>query len=367
MAERLRNITISTTLTCNEACAHCWVSAGPQPSDDLAVAEIRSVLDQAVELGAEHVKFTGGEPLTRGDLPALVAHAHDRGLRVSIETNGLLLGERLLGSLSRRGSSPHFYVSIDGAGAAAHDGFRRRRGALARTVRNLERAREHGYYFSVHTVVRKQIVDQVPEIHSLARSLGCSQHKLILTLQKLGRGKDAAAEAQLTLDEIFALLGRLPPQRFWDYGWDPEPSRDTRLMTTLPPALQPADATFTTCGWSRSFLSVLANGSVALCHGLYDVEEAVAGNVRSDSLEAIWRRSALFAETRRWSGEELSGICGNCKVRDRCRGLCRASAIGTYGDLRAPYPMCQALYDEGHFPETMLVDAGRDSSYALAA
>lgn len=364
---RLRNITISTTLTCNETCAHCWVSAGPEPSDDLSAAEIHSVLDQAAALGAEHVKLTGGEPLVRKDVPGFVDHAHELGLRVSVETNGLLLEERLLGSLSRRGTSPHFYVSIDGAGAGSHDRFRRRRGALARTVRNLERARELGYYFSIHTVVRREIVDEVAEIHDLARRLGASQHKLILTLQNLGRGRGSREEAQLGLREIFALLDRLPSQEFWDYGWDPAPTRDTRLMTTLPPALQPAGAEIETCGWSRSFLSVLADGSVALCHGLYDVEDAIAGNLREESLEDLWQRSALFTETRRWSGAELSGVCGNCKVRERCRGLCRASAIGEYGDLRAPYPMCQALYDEGLFPPAMLVRPELDSGYAVAA
>jgi radical SAM protein with 4Fe4S-binding SPASM domain len=364
---RLQNITISTTLTCNEACAHCWVSAGPQPSDDLSSDEIRLVLEQAAGLGAEHVKLTGGEPLARGDLPALVVHAHELGMRVSIETNGLLLSERMLKSLSRRGTSPHLYVSIDGSSAATHDRFRMRKGALKRTVRNLERARDLGFYFSVHTVVRKQILDEVVEIHDLARRLGATQHKLILTLHNLGRARASRAESQLGLRQIFALLERLPSQEFWDYGWDPEPSRDTRLMTTLPPALQPAGAEVTTCGWSQSFLSVLANGSVALCHGLYDIEEAVAGNVRTDSLENIWQRSALFTSTRRWSGAALSGVCGNCKVRDSCRGLCRASAIGEYKDLKAPYPMCQALYEGGLFPEEMLVDANADSSYAAAA
>jgi radical SAM protein with 4Fe4S-binding SPASM domain len=365
--ERLRNISISTTLTCNETCAHCWVSAGPQPSDDMTVDEIRGVLDQAAGLGAEHVKLTGGEPFARSDLPVLVEHAHDLGLRVSIETNGLLLRERLLDSLSRRGTSPHLYVSLDGAGPDTHDAFRMRRGAFTRTVRNLERAREHGYYFSIHTVVRRQILHEVVAIHELARSLGASQHKLILTLHNLGRARASRGEAQAGLHDLFALLERLPPQEFWDYGWDPDASRDTRLMTTLPPALQPPGAEITTCGWGRSFLSVLANGSVALCHGLYDIEEAVAGDLRTDSLQDIWESSALFTETRRWSGDALSGICGNCKVRDTCRGLCRASAIGEYRDVRAPYPMCQQLYEQGLFPQTMLVDADVDSSYAVAA
>jgi radical SAM protein with 4Fe4S-binding SPASM domain len=364
--ERLRNITISTTLTCNEACAHCWVSAGPQPSDDMTSDEISSVLDQAAALGAEHVKFTGGEPLVRGDLPDLVAHAHQLGLRVSVETNGLLLRERLLRSMHRRGGSPHFYVSLDGARPETHDGFRMRRGAFDQTIRNLQTAREHGFFFSIHTVVRAQVFDEVEEIHDLAKNLGASQHKLILTLHNLGRGSGTRPAAQLGIRDILELLERLPTQEFWDYGWDPEPSRETRLMTTLPPAFQPEDAEITTCGWSRSFLAILANGAVALCHGLYDVDQAIAGNVKSESLEDIWHRSALFAETREWTGASLSGVCGNCKVRDRCRGLCRASAIGEYNDLRAPYPLCQTLYDAGLFPEEMLIDPQVDSSYIAA-
>lgn len=363
----LRNITLSTTLTCNEACQHCWVSAGPAPSNDMTADDIRSVLRQAADLGAEHVKLTGGEPLARPDLPALVAFAHELGMRVSVETNGLLLRDRLLRSLSRRGSSPHFYVSLDGAGPGSHDAFRMRRGAFERTVANLRRARDHDYFFSVHTVVRRQIVDELRELHDLVRSLGASQHKLILSVHSLGRGRDVRDESQLRVTDVLRVLDQLPEQRFWDYGWNPAPTRETRLMTTLPPAFQPPDSEITTCGWSQSFLSVLADGSVALCHGLYDVDQAIAGNVLTDSLADIWERSTLFQTTRRWSGGDLRGVCGNCKVRDRCRGLCRASAIGEYRDLRAPYPMCQAFYDSNLFPHEMLEHPDVDCSYPVPA
>lgn len=360
---RLQNITISTTLTCNETCEHCWVSAGPNRSDDISGTEICSVLEQASALGAEHVKFTGGEPLSRGDLPDLVSCAHGLGLRVSIETNGLLLEEGLLGAIDRRGASPHFYVSVDGANARTHDRFRMKPGAFERTIGNLRRAREHDFFFSIHTVVRRQMIDEVPAIHELAADLGASQHKLILSLHSLGRGKRVRDGAELAAREVFALLEQLPRQEFWDYGWDPAADRETKLMTTLPPAFQPAGAKATTCGWSRSFLSVLANGSVALCHGLYDVEEAVAGNIRESSLADIWESSDLFSLTRAWSGADLSGVCGNCRLRDECRGLCRANAIGHYDDLKAPYPLCQTLYEAGLFPDEMLVDADADNRY----
>jgi radical SAM protein with 4Fe4S-binding SPASM domain len=360
---QLRNITISTTLTCNESCSHCWVSAGPRRSDDMTTAEIRRVLGEATELGAEHVKFTGGEPLSRSDLPELVEHAHALGFRVSIETNGLLLRQGLLASLSRKGASPHLYVSLDGAEADTHDRFRGKPGAFETTVANLREARKQGYYFSVHTMVRRQMIGELPALHDLVRELGASQHKLILTMQNLGRGRHIRAEAEASLEEMFTAIDSLPPQEFWDYGWDPAPSRETQLMTTLPPAFQPVGTPLVTCGWSQSFLAILADGSVALCHGLYDIDEGIAGNVRSDSLAEIWESSTLFRTTRSWSGDDLSGICGNCVVRHECRGLCRASAIGLYRDVAAPYPTCQRLFDAGLFPEHMIEDRTRDSSY----
>ncbi len=232
-------------------------------------------------------------------------------------------------------------------------------------MRNLESARELGYYFSIHTVVRREIVDEVIEIHALARRLGASQHKLILTLQNLGRGRHGRDQAQLGLHEIFTLLERLPRQEFWDYGWDPEPTRDTRLMTTLPPALQPPVPR------SRP-----AAGAVPFSRCLPTARSPSA----TGSTTSRTPSPATCAMTRlRISGDGAIhrdpplvrrgplGVCANCKVRERCRGLCRASAIGEYGDLRAPYPMCQALYDEGLFPSAMLVRPDFDSSYGAAA
>ena len=219
----LRNLSISTTLVCNETCEHCWVSAGPERSDDLTTAEVEDVLRQASDLGAEHVKFTGGEPLSRSDLLDLVAYAHALGLRVSIETNGLLLDRRFLERVSRRGSSPHLYVSLDGATPATHDRFRMRPGAFDRTIANLKLAREAGFYFSVHTVLRRANASEAESLHELARELGATHHKIIVNIHNLGRGAVARRRQELSVTEVLEVLGRLPDQEFWDYGWNPSP------------------------------------------------------------------------------------------------------------------------------------------------
>ncbi len=358
----LNNITISLTRSCNQHCEHCWISAGGYDSSELDDGEIRGVLASAKALGAQHVKFTGGEPFIRPGLGDIILFAAHLGFRVSVETNGTLITPPLLNSLHSASKHLHFYISLDGDNPTTHDKFRGSRGAFETTLNTLRLLRDKGFYFSINTVVTLANVTEVKNVFAIAKGLGATQHKLILTVHNLGRGSRIQGK-RVTSRRLFDLLAELPKQRLWDYQWDPARSRRTTLMTTLPPAFQPDDRYAATCGWSQSFLAVLSNGDVAICHGLYGADEAIAGNIREQPLADIWQRGSLFTESRKWTRSEFKGICSNCAVAETCRGLCRANAFSEYGDLRAPYPLCQTLYEEGVFPTEMLVDPDIDTSY----
>jgi cyclic pyranopterin phosphate synthase len=94
----LRNLRLSVTDRCNLRCQYCmpeeeyvWL-----PREDLLTfEEIRELVDIFSELGVDKVRFTGGEPLLRKDLPTLVAMlATNHRLRdLAITTNGVLLAE----------------------------------------------------------------------------------------------------------------------------------------------------------------------------------------------------------------------------------------------------------------------------------
>jgi len=94
----LRNLRISVTDRCNLRCAYCmpeeeyvWL-----PREEiLQFEEISRLVDVFIELGTDKVRLTGGEPLLRRDLPALIEPlATKPGLRdLAITTNGVLLAE----------------------------------------------------------------------------------------------------------------------------------------------------------------------------------------------------------------------------------------------------------------------------------
>jgi cyclic pyranopterin phosphate synthase len=94
----LRNLRLSVTDRCNLRCQYCmpeqeyvWL---PRP-DVLRFEEIARLVHVFTEIGIDRVRLTGGEPLLRRDLPALVRMlaAMDRLEDIALTTNGILLAQ----------------------------------------------------------------------------------------------------------------------------------------------------------------------------------------------------------------------------------------------------------------------------------
>jgi cyclic pyranopterin phosphate synthase len=96
----LRNLRLSVTDRCNLRCEYCM------PEDDyvwlpredvLHFEETSALVDIFLSLGVDKVRLTGGEPLLRRDLPALVRMiAAKNGLKdLALTTNGVLLADQI--------------------------------------------------------------------------------------------------------------------------------------------------------------------------------------------------------------------------------------------------------------------------------
>jgi cyclic pyranopterin phosphate synthase len=95
----LRTLRLSVTDRCNLRCAYCMPEehyAWLPREDLLTVDELARLAGVFVRAGVVKVRITGGEPLLRPDLPALVASLSRRpGLEeLALTTNGVLLGDR---------------------------------------------------------------------------------------------------------------------------------------------------------------------------------------------------------------------------------------------------------------------------------
>jgi len=92
----LANLRLSVTDRCNLRCQYCMPEADYVwlPREDiLQFEEIDRLVDQFLHLGVSKVRLTGGEPLLRRDLPALVEQlARKNAIRdLAMTTNAVLL------------------------------------------------------------------------------------------------------------------------------------------------------------------------------------------------------------------------------------------------------------------------------------
>jgi MoaA/NifB/PqqE/SkfB family radical SAM enzyme len=81
--------TIAVTNRCNLRCRYCACDRRRMP--EMSTAQVEALIAALRDRGAQKIGFTGGEPLVRPDIFALVDHAKRRGLITHLVTNGTLL------------------------------------------------------------------------------------------------------------------------------------------------------------------------------------------------------------------------------------------------------------------------------------
>ena len=86
------NIRVSLTPTCNLRCIYCHAEGEKNAGAQIGVGDIAAVLEVAKGIGIRSVKFTGGEPTLREDLPEIISSV-PCGMESSMTTNGTLLAD----------------------------------------------------------------------------------------------------------------------------------------------------------------------------------------------------------------------------------------------------------------------------------
>jgi radical SAM protein with 4Fe4S-binding SPASM domain len=327
-----------TTQACDLACVHCRASAvSSRHSSELSTEEAYRLLDTVREFGNPLMVFTGGDPLKRPDIFALLRRSVELGLRTNISPSAtpLLTKEKI--REFRECGVTRMAISVDGPDAETHDGFRGVPGTFRRAVEALEEAQRIGLDTQFQTTVTRRNIHRLDEIAALAEKVGArtwSVFFLVVTGRALA-GDDLTAEEYEQVFEKLYNISRLAP---FEVKTTEGMHYRRYLARRLRKRPEPADSNRTvwrTAGVSdgRGFVFVSHTGEI-YPSGFLPIS---AGNVRFDSLVAVYRSSPLFLELR--DADARHGKCGFCEYRRLCGGS-RARAYALTGDHLAADPRC---------------------------
>ena len=168
-----REVSIELTTRCDLDCDFCFNKMSYDRDRSLDRDKVLSVLGQAAKLGAQRVRFTGGEPLLDENFPVYANHARELGLGVWLNSNGY--------DPSRY--SPKIIKSIDSLlipvhGTGAEPGITGMRDSLRKKAKTINRIMRSGGSGSgqpslrIGTVVLSRNIDEIGDVHDLVKSWG---------------------------------------------------------------------------------------------------------------------------------------------------------------------------------------------------
>lgn len=143
---RPRKITIAVTANCNLRCIGCLYGRDFMPGEQLSLEMVQEVLNDAHSIGVETVRLYGGEPLLHKNLPDMVRHSTELGLKTYVTTNGILLGRKIdsLHKAGLRSLSIGFYGTED-----AYDTYTQRLNHFEKLRQSLNHVRQR-YGADIH-------------------------------------------------------------------------------------------------------------------------------------------------------------------------------------------------------------------------
>lgn len=331
----LREVYLHVTNRCANHCRHCYNRTNPREPNELTAAEWRRAIDDCVALGATSFVFLGGDPLLRADLCKLVEsvtgrHALKARLFFNSSVTRTLAGE--LAAAGHRRLRP--LVSIDGP-QEIHDELRSA-GNHATVFASIANLLAVGLEPVANAVLLRPTLPGLPALARELAHAGVTRLHLILPHQRgallddpglvpsgaemldgLRRLMPVASELGLTVDNMAAWRRRLgQPQDFCTAG-----CRD---------------------------LAIDPYGRVHACTTTTGDPAFVAGDLRRESLESIWRSSPGLRLLRASRARDRAE-CADCPVVDACGGDCwmqahyAARLRNLPGGPGASFPYCDLV------------------------
>jgi pyrroloquinoline quinone biosynthesis protein E len=335
------------THRCPLACPYCSNPLNlERAAGELSAEDWRRVLGEAAALGVLQVHFSGGEPMVRRDLAALISAANGLGLYSNLITSGTLGGAREIGAFAAAGLK-HVQLSFQDHAAENGDRIAGMTGAHDRKTRFAAAVRTAGLPLTLNMVVHRQNLDGVSAMIEMALTLGARRIEIAHVQYYAWAFTNRAAllPTRHQLDEatrvIEAARERLKGVLTIDYVVpDYHGQRPKSCMS----------------GWGRQFLNVMPSGTAVPCHAAEILPGIAFPSVRTSSLSDIWYRSEAFNRFRgtAWMAEP----CRSCERREIDWGGCRCQALLLTGDAARTDPVC-ALSPDHRLVETAVADSAR--------
>ena len=316
------------TYSCPLQCPYCSnpLDYAKYPSE-LSTEDWKRVLSQARKMGAVQLGFSGGEPLTRQDLPELVKHARELSYYSNLITSGYGLDEERIIRLKNAGLD-HIQVSIQSSTQELNDhlagteSFQHKK-QVAHLVK------KHGYPMVLCVVIHRENIHQIQQILEMAEGLGADYLELANT-QYYGW-------AHLNRDLLLPTKEQFLEAEKIAQAFKEKVAGKMKIYYVIPDFYEDRPKACMN-GWGTTFLTIAPDGTALPCHSARELPGLDCPNVKDYNIEEIWNDSKAFNFFR--GDDWMKEPCRSCDEKHKDYGGCHCQAYLLTGDMYNADPVC---------------------------
>lgn len=317
------------THRCPLQCPYCSNPVALEAaSAELDTASWLKAIEEAADLGALQIHFSGGEPTSRKDLELMIAKANDIGLYSNLITAGVLVGEDRLNSLSDAGLD-HVQLSFQDSEAAGCDRIGGLKGGFEKKLAFADAVNALGLPLTVNMVVHRQNLGNLESMLELAVKLSARRVE-IAHVQYYGWAYVNRAALMPTREQLERATAIVEEAR--------ERLKGILVIDYVVPDYYAKRPKSCMGGWGQQFLNISPAGKVLPCHAAESITSLSFDRFPEKSLREIWETSDAFLAYR--GTDWMPELCRTCERREIDWGGCRCQAFALTGSADNVDPAC---------------------------
>ncbi len=309
------DFTLELTARCNNNCAHCYINlpAGDRQAirNELTLAEISDIADQAVALGTLWCLITGGEPLLREDFKEIYHLLKRKGLLISLFTNACLVDEDMIAFLKKY-PPRDIEVTVYGVTRETYEKVTRMPGSFKAFKRGLDLLIKSGLKIRLKAMALRSNVHELQAIAEFCRAYTMDFFRFDPLLHLRYDGNPQRNQE---------ILGeRLSPQEIVVIE-QADDERAGALEKGCDKLIYPGEIHHDCdhlihCGAGNSSFAVSYDGYFRLCPDLWHPDTIV--NLREVKLADAWNRLVPEVRDSRSDSPIFLDNCRNCPIVNLC-------------------------------------------------
>ncbi len=339
------------TTRCDQPCQHCGTRAGSARAEELTTAQIEEVATALARLGCREVTLIGGEAYLRPDIEAIIRIIAGLRMRVTMQSGGRALTLQRCERFADAGLAA-VGISIDGL-EDAHDTLRGNKGSHKAALQAVQNVQTAGLIVTSNMQINRLNQHTLRETAAMLRDHKVRSWQVQLTTP-MGNAADhpdwivQPSDVVTILDTLAAIqLDAVANPRAWEKPrplgcFNVQAANNVGYFGPHEEVLRsrPGGSArhWIGCAAGKAVIGIESDGTVKGCPSL-PTAPYTGGNVRSLSLDAIWKHADALNFARAQRSDELWGYCKRCYYADTCQGGCSFTAHTLLG-RRGNNPLC---------------------------